>query len=108
MARKCFELPAFCLPEPGEPRDGAALLATLALARLEGKWIHLSAASQRKVLGFPVFGKCRIRSRYDKTHGQYVIDMIRTTGYGLDFESGSFTLGEITKAAKAKTTLRIG
>lgn len=49
------KLPDWVLP--GLQKDGASMAAALALASLEDKWIRLDAATQRKLLGFPVFGK---------------------------------------------------
>ena len=102
-----LDLPAHLLPEKGEPVGGDTLLCVLALAGLEGKWVHLSADSQRRTVGYPVFGKNKIRSRFDKTRG-YVVDVAHQIAFGLDFESGTFTLAEVTAAAKAKKKLPIG
>ena len=46
-------LPDWTLPRAGSVID---LFETVALAGLEGTWIRLSAADQRRVIGFPIFG----------------------------------------------------
>lgn len=41
----------------GAPRDWYTLGAALALANLENRWIKVSAAQQREILGKVMFGK---------------------------------------------------
>ena len=49
-------LPAWTLPAPAD-RGLYALGAALALAELENRWVKLSAATQRAVIGSNKFGK---------------------------------------------------
>jgi hypothetical protein len=55
-------LPARALPDwtVTDAKDAYSLGAAITLAGLENTWIRLTAATQRAVLGFPVFGKATI------------------------------------------------
>ena len=87
------DLPAWTLQ--GGSRDGYDLATSLALAGHQDKWIRLSAAAQRDVLGFAVFGKHTIH--FDGT----VFRVNRSARFG-GGNSDTFTAAEITALARAK------
>lgn len=72
-------IPAWALPAtPG----ALSFFETIALADLEGKWIRLSADTQRALLGSNVFGKQEI-----KVHADGNVTVTRSTCFGMDYES---------------------
>ena len=80
-----------------------AFFETIALLGLEEKPIRLSAADQRRVLGFPVFGKQEIVvSKLGS------VKMCRLTGFGQDCESCEYSASVIEKAAAAGKKLLPG
>jgi hypothetical protein len=91
------EIPDWAIDK--ERKDGPAMSSALALTKLEGKEIRLTAAMQRKLLGFPVFGKQSIRGHDDR------VTVCRKVGFGLDFDCHEFHWNEVTKAAKDKKKL---
>ena len=83
----------------GNENDGPAVASALALAELEGRWIRLSAATQRKLLGFPVFGKRAIYS-----DGGNVRTM-HSAAFGTDANVDIWTWADVTRAAREKRQL---
>lgn len=93
-------IPEYAYPSvPGK----LAFFETVALLGLEEKPIRLSAADQRRVLGFPVFGKREIVvSRAGS------VKMSRSTGFGQDYESCEYSASFIERAVVAGKKLSPG
>ena len=70
------------------------LFSAICLAGLEGKRIKLTANDQRKLIGFPIFGRRLV------TFTGSAVEMFQTKDFGKDFESSTWTPGEIDEAAK--------
>ena len=75
----------------------------IALAGLEGKWIRLSAATQKTLIGSNVFGKQEFRVNADGT-----VEVSRSTAFGMDSEIASYGLHEIKTAAARRLRLSPG
>jgi hypothetical protein len=84
-------LPAWAMPDA--PHRGA-IFEVFALVGLEGQWVRLDAATQRALLGFPVFGKQAFRVNADGT-----IDCMRITCFGADFEQSTYQAAKVQQAA---------
>lgn len=93
-------LPAWTLP--AAPHRNAIFEAA-ALANIEDQWVRLSADQQRRLLGFPVFGKqaIRINSAGD-------IDVVRKTCFGSDSEIATYDSRTIHEAARQGKRLSPG
>ena len=70
----------------------------LCLAKLGGKWVRLTADTQRKLLGFPVFGKQSFK--YDIETGNILV--ARKVCFGTDCEIWEGHYTEIRDLAYAK------
>jgi hypothetical protein len=77
-------------------QDGAALASALRLAGLTEKWVRLTAETQRKVLGYPVFGK---RAIYASAGD---VRIVRSVCFGLDFDCITLPWSRVTDYAKEK------
>lgn len=83
----------------GDQKDGAVVASALALADLEKQWIRLDAATQRKLLGFPVFGKRAIYS------DGIDVRTMHSAAFGMDASIEIWPWEEVTRAAKLKRRL---
>jgi hypothetical protein len=93
-------IPEWAMPQaPGR----LSFFETIALAGLEGVEIRLSAATQRALLGFPVFGKQSIKVNADGT-----VTVARVTCFGTDYEISEYAAQHIERAANAKLRLSPG
>lgn len=72
---------------------------SIALAGLEDKWIRISADDQRKILGYPVFGKREIR-----VNDGYVESIIKVC-FGTDFERAKYSAKKIEMAVDSEKQL---
>ena len=80
-----------------------ALFETIALLKLEGKRIRLSADDQRKIIGFNVFGKQNLEV--------YPIGKVlvwRKIAFGQDIDSAKYSAAEIKKAVELKKVIMVG
>ena len=84
-------IPAWTMPAAA---GALSFFETIALADLEGKWVRLSAADQRAILGANVFGKQAFRVVGDGT-----VEISRSTAFGMDSEIASYDLYAIKSAA---------
>lgn len=75
----------------------------LALAGLEEQSIRLDAATQRALLGFPVFGRRSIT-----VHKAGMVTCSVKVCFGQDFEAATYSAALIGRAAEAKKQLRPG
>lgn len=75
----------------------------IALAGFEGKWIRLSAATQKALLGSNVFGRQEFRVT---TEG--VVEVARSTAFGQDCEIGQYDLHTIKTAIASRVRLSPG
>lgn len=99
-AIKFEAIPEYAYPSvPGKQ----AFFETVALLGLEGKPIRLSAADQRRVLGFPVFGKQEIIVSKNGT-----VTAVRSVAFGMDCEVGEYLASTIEAAANAGKKLSPG
>jgi hypothetical protein len=76
--------------------DARALFETVALLNLENKWIRLSAATQRAVMGANVFGKKEFKIGTD---GELMV--AHSVAFGQDKEIIYYTLADIERAIVA-------
>lgn len=79
---KFAAIPAWAMPAKA---DRLALWETIELADLTDKWIRLSAADQRAMMGAAPFGKQLIRVNDDGT-----VSIQRKTCFGMDFEQHDY------------------
>jgi hypothetical protein len=79
------------------------LYEAIALAGHEDQWIRLDADTQRKLIGFPVFGKQEIKLTTD---GELAIR--RSTCFGADSEIGFYVLSNIRRAAAERKRISPG
>jgi hypothetical protein len=75
----------------------------IALADLEGKWIRLSADTQKALLGSNVFGKQEFRVNTDGT-----VDVSRSTAFGMDSEIAQYDLHAIKRAIERRVRVSPG
>jgi hypothetical protein len=88
---KFTTLPDFVFPDiPGE---FGALETAIELAGLTNTWVRLSAADQRRLLGFAVFGKQEVRVDDDS-----IVSVRRSIAFGQDFERAEYSHTTIAKA----------
>jgi hypothetical protein len=84
-------VPAWAKPKKA---DRYTLFEAAALLGFEGRWVRMSAADQRALLGFAVFGKRAFRVNADG-----IVEVIRSTCFGSDYELGCYAPGFVVKAA---------
>lgn len=75
----------------------------MALANLEERAVRLSASLQRKLLGFPVFGRREITVLKS---GE--VRSVVSTGFGMDCEAAVYSPGTIRRAVENQKQLRPG
>jgi hypothetical protein len=75
----------------------------VALAGLEEQPIRLDAATQRALLGFPVFGRRSIT-----VHKAGTVSSVVAVAFGQDFEASTYPAALVSQAAQAKKELRPG
>ena len=75
----------------GAQRDRYTVAAAFQLADLTGRWVRLSADSQRAVFGLVLFGKCQM---YVGDNG---IRVIRSVCFGTDFSETRFDWADVEK-----------
>ncbi|MDD2811249.1 hypothetical protein [Rhodoferax sp.] len=75
----------------------------VALAGLEEQPIRLDAATQRALLGFPVFGRRSIT-----VHKTGTVSSVVPVAFGQDFEASTYPAALVSQAAQAKKELRPG
>lgn len=97
---KFTAIPAWAKPAKA---DRWTLYETFALLKLEGQWVRLSAADQRAVIGYPVFGKQEFRVNADGT-----VDVRRVTCFGNDCEQRDYFPAWIRAAVEACKRLSPG
>ena len=96
MARRAKKVDFVEIPDWAiDPKrhDGAAVASALALTNNEGKWVRLTAESQRRLLGYPVFGKQKIYATSAE------VKVSRKCAFGTDFCMTTYSWGEITSMA---------
>jgi len=79
-----------------EEKDARALFECVALLGLEGKWIRLSAAQQRAIMGANVFGKKEFCIGED---GE--LRVAHSVAFGQDKEIIYYTLADVQRAIAA-------
>lgn len=90
-AAEFTSLPAWAMPTQ---RVTTSLWEVIALAKLEGQFIRLSAADQTALLGKNVFGKQAFRVNEDGT-----VTVTRKTAFGMDSESCDYEPSKVNEAA---------
>lgn len=93
-------LPAWAMPDAPH---GTAIFEVAALADVEGKWMRLNAATQRALMGFPVFGRQPISVNADGT-----ITVSRSVCFGTMRESATYPADVVRAAAAARKRLSPG
>jgi len=73
----------------------------IALAGLEGKSIRLSAETQRKLIGFPVFGKLKMRVQDGE------VTLVKSVCFGTDYNTAVVGIERIKQAAAERKALRV-
>lgn len=93
------------VPAWSRPTAASALsfFETIALAGLEGQWIRMSAADQRAILGYPIFGKQEFR-----VLPEGIVEVFRSTAFGMDGEIGQYDLHAIKLAIRRKQRMSPG
>ncbi len=99
---KMAEVPAWAYE--GCAPSAYTFFAAIALACLEDVAIRLDAATQRALLGFPVFGK-RV-FRVDARTG--TVRVMRSACFGTDCNSGDYPASIVRLAAEQKKGLNPG
>lgn len=94
------ELPDFVFPDA--PHRGA-IFEAIALAGLEGQWIRLSADTQRRLMGHPVFGKQAFRVLDNGN-----IEVTYKNCFGSNSEFQEYTATYLWAAAEAKKCVSPG
>jgi hypothetical protein len=83
--------------------DRYTLHEAAALLGFEGQWVRMTAADQRSLLGFAVFGKRAFKINDDGT-----IIIKRSTCFGMDTEKQEYTPSQVTSAAAQHKQLSPG
>lgn len=83
--------------------DRYTLFEAAALLGFQDQWIRMTAADQRALMGFAVFGKRAFRVNDDGT-----VDVIRSSCFGADTEQANYWPGHITSAAAQHKQLSPG
>lgn len=86
-----------------ETPSSNALFETVALLKLEGKRIRLSAADQRKIIGFNVFGKQNL-----EVYPVGKVLVWRKIAFGRDIDSAKYSAAEIKKAVELEKVIMVG
>lgn len=80
-----------------------SLWEVMGLTGLEDKWVRLKAKQQRRIMGFPVFGKRAFRVLRTGD-----VEIVRSTCFGQDYEMSTYTPAMIQAAAESKKQLSPG
>lgn len=99
-AEQPITLPAWVIPATP---DRLALHEAAALLGIEGKWIRMSAPDQRALMGHPVFGKQEFRVLESGD-----VEVTRSTGFGTDSETCTYTPSRVAGALVARKRLSPG
>ena len=83
-------IPAWAIPKKA---DRYTFYETMALLNLENKWIRLSAAMQRALLGANVFGKQQFM-----VNDMGVVTVSRSSCFGMDCEIGEYDAIRVLQA----------
>ena len=83
--------------------DRYTLHEAAALLGFEGQWVRMTAADQRTLMGFAVFGKRAFKINDDGT-----IIIKRSTCFGMDTEQHEYTPSQVTSAAAQHKQLSPG
>ena len=75
--------------------------SAIALAGMEHRPIRLSAATQRALLGYPVFGKRVITVNGDKG----TVSCTVSRGFGMDYEQAYYTRATVQSAVNTRKQL---
>lgn len=78
----------------GEIKDCANLITAVALAGFEGKWIRLSAAQQRQIIGRAMLGKMAFRCTAS------TVTVTKKLCFGMDWELTDFTAAKFNEALR--------
>ena len=93
-------IPAWAKPTKA---DRYTLYEAAALLGFQDQWVRMTAADQRTLLGFAVFGK-----RAFKVNDSGTVTVIRSTCFGADAEQHEYTPGQVTSAATQNKQLSPG
>lgn len=80
-------------------KDGPSMASAFALADLEDQWLRLSSATQRAILGYPVFGKQEILVEDSG------VQVRRSAAFGTDSARTRFSWTAVTRAARDERKL---
>jgi hypothetical protein len=83
--------------------DRYTLFEAAALLGFQDQWVRMTAADQRALMGFAVFGKRAFKVNDDGT-----VNVMRSTCFGMDFEQAEYFPGEVTSAASRSKQLSPG
>ena len=100
MALTFTSAPAWAMPTAPH---ATALFEVAVLAGFEGQWVRLDAATQRALMGFPVFGRQSIRVNAGGT-----VTVCRSACFGTTSETCEYPAARITAAATARKRLSPG
>lgn len=106
MAARLAPVAVTAIPEwtyKGKPPSIYTFAEAIALSGLEGQAIRLDAATQRALLGFPVFGR---RSLVLLPSGE--IESTVSVCFGTDSETAKYSAATVKRAALAQKELRPG
>jgi hypothetical protein len=95
-----ISIPAWAKPKKA---DRYTAFEAAALLGFQDQWVRMSAADQRALLGFAVFGKRAFRINDNGT-----IDVIRSTCFGADYELATYLPGRVIDAASMGKELSPG
>lgn len=89
--------------KPDQANSSGALYEAAALMGIENKWVRMSAADQRALMGFPVFGRQAFMVREDG-----IVEVARSTCFGADFEKAEYSTAKVFTAARNSKRLSPG
>ena len=102
--RKASRIKIRAIPEwafDDKRRDAGTMAAAIALAKLENQRIRLSAETQRRLIGFAVFGKQMIHvASKDQT-----VTVCRLVSFGSDSDCRTYHWNDVERAAKQRKKL---
>lgn len=83
----------------GDDASIFSFVSAIALSGLEEQWIRVSVGDQRKLLGFPVFGRKAIKIIGKDSS----VSIYKTQAFGQDGEKVTFQPSRVTELVKEKT-----
>lgn len=92
-------IPDWAMPEAPHANG---LFEAIALAGLEGQWVRLDAATQRALMGYPVFGKLEFCVESD---GE--VRVIRSVCFGTMREQSIYQPATVRAAVAARARLAL-